>query len=73
MSDMTGYKQEQNTNGSTMKQKVRFILKNRGVGQSAAAPAEKATDAIETAVGSFVCPVGLHSVECVNSYTYLKE
>ncbi len=51
---MSGYKQEPSTNGPTMKQKVRYILKNRGVGKSAAAPAETATDAIEEAVGSFV-------------------
>lgn len=49
-----GYKSEPNTNGPTMKQKVRFILKNRGRSKSASAPAEDATIAIDEAIGAFV-------------------
>lgn len=51
---MPGYKQSTDTNGPTMKQKVRFILKNRGVSKTLSAPAETATESIETAVGTFV-------------------
>ena len=51
---MPGYKQSQDANGPTMKQKVRFILKSRDVKRGISAPAETATESIETAVGSFV-------------------
>ncbi|MCZ7600866.1 MAG: hypothetical protein M5U09_28275 [Gammaproteobacteria bacterium] len=49
-----GYKQAANTNGPTMKQKVRYIMKNRGQSKAISAPAEDATAAIDDAVGSFV-------------------
>lgn len=48
---MDGYKQEPNLKGPTMKQKVRFILKARGM-KDEAAP-EQAAAAIEEIVGSF--------------------
>ncbi len=51
---MPGYKQQSDTNGPTMKQKVRYILKNRGTSRAHSAPAETATESIESAVGSFV-------------------
>lgn len=52
--EMPGYRQEPDTTGPTMKQKVRFILKSRGTSKAAAAPAEAATDAVEAALGTFV-------------------
>ncbi len=70
---MAGYKQEPNTNGPTMKQKVRYILKNRGVGQSAGAPTETATDAIEEAVGSFVRSVYTRSSVSTHTPTEKDE
>ncbi len=51
---MPGYKQSPDTTGPTMKQKVRFIMKTRGITKAMSAPAETATESIETAVGSFV-------------------
>lgn len=51
---MPGYKQDNETNGPTMKQKVRYVLKNRGASKAVAGPAEEAADAVEEAVGSFV-------------------
>ncbi len=51
---MPGYKQSPDTTGPTMKQKVRFILKSRDITRALSAPAETATESIETAVGSFV-------------------
>ena len=49
-----GYRPEPNTNGPTMKQKVRFILKARGANKSAMQTPESAVDAVEEAVGTFV-------------------
>lgn len=51
---MPGYKQEQNTNGPTMKQKVRYVLKNRGASKAASGPAEAAVDGVEEALGTFI-------------------
>lgn len=51
---MPGYRQEPETSGPTMKQKVRFVLKHRGAAKAAAAPAEAATEAVEAALGTFV-------------------
>lgn len=52
--EMPGYRQEPDTTGPTMKQKVRFVLKSRGASKAATAPAEAATDAVEAALGTFV-------------------
>lgn len=49
-----GYKAEPDARGPTMKQKVRFILRSRGVLKGTAAPAENAADAVEEAIGAFV-------------------
>ena len=51
---MPGYKQLPETNGPTMKQKVRYIMKSRGISKAQSTPSEVATDSIESAVGSFV-------------------
>jgi hypothetical protein len=49
-----GYKQEHDTHGPTMKQKVRYILLSRGVSRAFTETPEQATDAIEKVVGTFV-------------------
>lgn len=51
---MPGYKQESNTNGPTMKQKVRFVLKNRGASKAVSGPAESAIDGVEESLGTFI-------------------
>lgn len=51
---MPGYKQDTSVDGPTMVQKVRFVLKNRGLSKTATTPAEAATNAVETALGTFV-------------------
>ena len=51
---MPGFKQLPDTNGPTMKQKVRFVLKKRGMTKAVSAPAETATDSVDSAVGAFV-------------------
>lgn len=49
-----GYKVEPNAHGPTMKQKVRFILKNRGLSKALSSPAESATESVDEALGTFV-------------------
>lgn len=49
-----GFKMEPGGNGPTMKQKVRFILKSRGVSRSASETPEAAVDLVDEAVGTFV-------------------
>lgn len=51
---MPGYKQDTDTDGPTMKQKVRYILKSRGVSRAVSGTTVDAVDAVEEAVGSFV-------------------
>ena len=51
---MPGYKQEPNTNGPTMKQKVRFVMKSRGASKAVSAPAESAIEGVEESLGTFV-------------------
>ncbi|MBL8572839.1 MAG: hypothetical protein JNM13_04105 [Hyphomicrobiaceae bacterium] len=48
------YAQEPGTNGPTMKQKVRYILSQRGRGSSQTAPAENAVKAVDELLGGFV-------------------
>ena len=50
----TGYKQLPETNGPTMKQKVRYIMRNRGVTKAHSAPAEDASELIDEVIGRFV-------------------
>ena len=47
-----GYRQDPNTNGPTMKQKVRYVLSHRGPAGSETA--ENAAEAVDLAVGAFV-------------------
>jgi len=51
---MSGYKQSPETAGPTMKQKVRYVLQNRGVPKTQSAPAEAAVDTVEEAIGTFI-------------------
>lgn len=51
---MQGYKPVPSTNGPTMKQKVRFVMKNRGASRAASDPAESAIEGIEESLGTFV-------------------
>lgn len=51
---MPGFKQDAGTDGPTMKQKVRYILRSRGASKAVSGTTEEAADAVEEAVGSFV-------------------
>jgi hypothetical protein len=68
-----GYKAEPNTNGPAMKQKVRYILKNRGRSRAAAATAEDAAVAIDEAIGAFVRSVYTRSSASTHTPTDKKE
>lgn len=70
---MPGYKQVKDTNGPTMKQKVYYILKNRGASKSHSAPAEAAIESIENAVGSFVRSVYTRSSVSTHTPTEKTE
>lgn len=71
--NMQGYKQLPNTNGPTMKQKVQYVLKNRGFNKSLSTPAETATESIEEAVGSFVRSVYTRSSVSTHTPTEKNE
>ena len=49
-----GFKLDSGATSPTMKQKVRFLLKKRGLSLSATQAPESAADAVDTAVGTFV-------------------
>jgi hypothetical protein len=68
-----GYKAEPNTSGPTMKQKVRYILKNRGHSKAASATTEDATTAIDEAIGSFVRSVYTRSSVSTHTPTDKRE
>ncbi len=52
--EMPGYKQSPDTHGPTMKQKVQFIMRNRGKSRPVAVTAEAAVAGIEETMGTFV-------------------
>lgn len=75
-SDVTsapGYKQEQNTSGPTMKQKVRYILKNRNVAKNRSSTTEDATTAVDEALGAFVRSVYTRSSVSTHTPTSKDE
>jgi len=49
-----GFKLEKEATGPTMKQKVRFVLRSRGVSKGAMEAPEAAVEGVETVVGTFV-------------------
>jgi hypothetical protein len=68
-----GYKVEPDARGPTMKQKVRFILRSRGMSKGTAAPAENAADAVEEAIGAFVRSVYTRSSVSTHTPTNKEE
>lgn len=63
----SGYKQEAGTTGPTMKQKVRFILRSRGLSKAVSSTTEDATTSVDESLGSFVRSVYTRS--SVSSHT----
>ena len=49
-----GFRLEPNTNGPTMKQKVRYVMKKRGMSKTTIQTSEDAAEAIDAAIGAFV-------------------
>lgn len=68
-----GYKQNPDTNGPTMKQKVRYILQVRGSGKALTSPAETATESVEEAVSTFVRSVYTRSSVSTHTPTNKSE
>ncbi len=68
-----GFKQEKDTSGPTMKQKVRFILKNRKASKAIAATTEDASAAVDEAVGAFVRSVYTRSSVSTHTPTSKDE
>jgi hypothetical protein len=62
-----GFKLEKDANGPTMKQKVRHILRSRGVGKSEFQTPEAATQAVDEIVGTFVR--GVYTRSSVSTHT----
>jgi hypothetical protein len=62
-----GFKPEKAATGPTMKQKVRHILRKRGVGKSAMQSPEAATQAVDEIVGTFVR--GVYTRSSISTHT----
>ena len=52
--DMPGYKPVAGAQRPTMKQKVGYILKNRGISKTLTEPAQNAVDAVDNIIGKLV-------------------
>jgi hypothetical protein len=68
-----GFKLNPETSGPTMKQKVRFIMRNRGIKKVSAEATEAATDAIDEAIGTFVRSVYTRSTLSTHTPTDKAE
>lgn len=68
-----GFKVEKDTNGPTMKQKVRYILRKRGMGKTAIQSPEAATQAVDEIVGTFVRGVYMRSSVSTHTPTDRSE
>lgn len=68
-----GYKREPQTTGPTMKQKVRYVLRTRGMPKSATQTSEEAAVAVEEAVGAFVRSVYTRSSVSTHTPTEKSE
>jgi hypothetical protein len=69
----SGFKLEKEAKGPTQKQKVRFVLSNRGLGKSATAPTEDAVSGIEEILGSFVRSIYTRSSVSTHTPTQKDE
>ncbi len=70
---MPGYKDEPDARGPTMKQKVRFILRNRQVSKALTATTEDATRAVDESIGAFVRSVYTRSSISTHTPTEKSE
>jgi hypothetical protein len=73
VSSQPGFKLESGTSGPTMKQKVRFILRKRGVSKAAMDTPEAAVAAVDDAVGTFVRSVYTRSSVSTHTPTDRSE
>ncbi|WP_407353989.1 hypothetical protein [Luteimonas sp. R10] len=70
---MPGYKDEPDTRGPTMKQKVRFILRSRQTAKALAATTEDATKSVDESIGAFVRSVYTRSSISTHTPTEKNE
>jgi hypothetical protein len=68
-----GFKLEKDAIGPTMKQKVRFILRKRGLSRSAMQSSESATQAVDEIVGTFIRTVYTRSSVSTHTPTDRNE
>lgn len=68
-----GFKLEPNTSGPTMKQKVRYVLRQRGQQRAAIESSEAAVDSIESTLGAFVRSVYTRSSVSTHTATGRDE
>jgi len=68
-----GFRLERDTAGPTMKQKVRYVLRKRGVSRSGIDAPESAVEAVDEAVGSFVRSVYTRSSISTHTPTDKRE
>ena len=68
-----GFKLEPDAKGPTMKQKVRFILRKRGLSKTLSETSEKAVDSVEASIGSFVRSVYSRSSVATHTPTNRDE
>jgi len=68
-----GYQQEADTHGPTMRQKVRFVLRKRGLNRSATEAPENAAAAVDTILGTFVRSVYTRSAVSTHTPTLKAE
>src|SRR5690606_26559968 len=68
-----GFKPEPDARGPTMKQKVRYVLRNRRVSKSISEPTENAATAVDEALGAFVRSVYTRSSVSTHTSTSRGE
>lgn len=68
-----GFKLEPDTTGPTMRQKVRFLFRKRGVGSAATETTEAAVIAVDEAMGRFVRSVYTRSAASTHTPTQRNE
>jgi hypothetical protein len=69
----SGFKLEPNATGPTMKQKVRYVLRERGHQRAAVEASEAAVDSVESALGTFVRSVYTRSSVSTHTATGRDE
>lgn len=73
VTNQQGFQLEPNSNGPTMKQKMRFILKQRGMSSNAIQPSENAATAVDEILATFVRSIYTRSNISTHTPTEKRE